>query len=86
MSQKSVPLYQQKRKQVAGVEAALGAGDKADGPGATWLIRAASLAGVVPQPGDRCRGTDGVWWTVKAVGPLADGAYPCLCDRDGEGE
>jgi len=63
---------------VAGVEARPGAG-----PG-EWLVAAATLGGAVPRPGDRLRGTDGAWLTVAAVGPPADGAYPCTCTTDPE--
>lgn len=81
-NRKSVPLYQTARHRVAGVEASLKAGDSADAASATWLIRASSLAGIIPRSGDRCRGTDGVWWLVESVGTLVDGAYPCQCTRE----
>ena len=83
---RTVPLYQRpgaRGENIAGIEAILKAGDSADAPAATWEIRADSLGGLKPRPGDRCRGTDGVWWTVRQVGPLAGGAYPCTCDREG---
>lgn len=89
---KRVPIYQTRtrtgavRQQVAPARAALKPGDDAKAASATWFVAADSLAGVEPKPGDRCCGTDGVWWVVKEVAPLADGVYPCLCDREGGGD
>ena len=79
---RSIPLYQQGRQQVAGVQARLQLGESADGDSAVWLIRAESLGGLKPRAGDRCRGTDGVWWTVKEVASLDGGEYPCACERE----
>lgn len=89
---RTIPLYQRRaasggvRQQVAGVRANLKPGDDAKGNAATWLVAADTIGDLVPQPNaDRMRGTDGVWWEVKEVGPLADGHYPCKCDRVAEG-
>lgn len=86
---KAIPLYQSLRpsgalrQQVAGVQAKLAPGSDPKAASATWLIAEASLGGIVPAAGDRCRGTDGAWWTVKAVGTLAGGNWPCDCEREG---
>lgn len=84
---RTVPLYESRRRTVAGVEAVVKPGDDATAQNVTWDVRASSLGGVTPRAGDRCRGTDGIWWTVKNVGALADGSYPLLCEREeGGGE
>lgn len=84
---KTVPVYQQctasgaVRKQCSGVRAAIKSGDSPQGPSATWNVEADSLGNLVPQTGGKMRGTDGIWWLVKSVGKLTNGAYPCLCER-----
>ena len=89
---RTLPLYQRYRnsgtlaQNVAGVEAALRAGDDIESGSVTWLVRAESLGGLIPAAGDYMRDTAGRWWEVKAVAPLADGAYPCACVRWNDGE
>ena len=83
---RKVPLYQQGRQQVAGVRARLKPGDSAAGASAVWLISADSLGGLALRAGDRCRGTDGVWWVVKEVSPVDGGEYPCACERESSRE
>ena len=92
-NRKTVPLWQRLtasgsvRSQVAGVAARLADGDSADALSATWLVSAASLGGLAPRVGDRCRGTDGAWRTVRDVGEPNDaGEWPVLLEREGGGE
>jgi hypothetical protein len=82
------PLYQRYRDSgaqshnLAGVEAALKAGDDPAGDAVTWLVRADTLGGLVPKAGtDYLRDVHGDWWQVSEVGPLTDGSYPLRCDR-----
>ena len=82
---RSIPLYQQGRRQVAGVQARLADGESADADSAVWLVSASSLGDLVPRAGDRCRGTDGTWWTVREVGAPDGAEYPCACEREDGG-
>jgi hypothetical protein len=85
---RKLPLYQRYRDgdapshKLAGVEASLKAGDDPAADAVTWLVRADTLAGLVPHPDtDYLRDVHGNWWQVAEVGQLNDGSYPLRCDR-----
>lgn len=84
---RKLPLYQRYRDSGAlshnhaGVEAQLKAGDDPESASVTWLVKAATLAGLVPAAGDHLRDTAGRWWTVAAAGAEEGGVYPVTCDR-----
>lgn len=85
------PLYQRYRasgvldRQLAGVEAALKAGDDPTGEEVTWLVSAETVGDLAPAGPvagtDYMRDTAGRWWEVVEVAPLADGVYACRCVR-----
>jgi hypothetical protein len=90
-TRKTIPLWQRLtaggsvRQQVAGAQARIKDGDKADAPQATWYVKAASLGGLVPRAGDKCRGTDGVWRAVKEVAAITEaGEWPCVLEKVAE--
>jgi hypothetical protein len=68
----------------SGVRAAIATGSDPAAASATWNVEAATIDGLKPRAGDLMRGADGAWWVVAAVGALANGSYPCTCDRKPE--
>jgi hypothetical protein len=84
----AIALYQHRSpeghtlRQYAGLALEVKPGDDPKADSSTVLVGAAGLYGHAPAAGDRLRTADGSWRVVREVGEPADGAYPCLCDRE----
>jgi hypothetical protein len=67
----------------AGAEARLKEDDDDSAKQATWFIKADSIGGLTPRPGDLCWGTDGTTRRVKTVGERNEaGEWECVLERE----